>query len=63
MADLPRRMAVEVQVGQKPQPHARDDIHDHHPRRHAGSNLHAPDERPRRAAALVAQTRLGIPLL
>ena len=63
VADLLSRMTVEEKVGQMLQLDARDDIDDHVLRRHAGSILHASDERLRRAAALVAQTRLGIPLL
>ncbi|KYK00085.1 glycoside hydrolase family 3 N-terminal domain-containing protein [Microbacterium sp. CH1] len=63
VADLLARMTVEEKVGQMLQLDARDDIDDHVLRRHAGSILHASDERLRRAAALVAQTRLGIPLL
>ncbi|RUQ05192.1 beta-glucosidase [Microbacterium sp. HSID17254] len=63
VADLLSRMTVDEKVGQMLQLDARDDIDDHVLRRHAGSILHASDERLRRAAALVAQTRLGIPLL
>lgn len=63
VADLLSRMTLEEKVGQMLQLDARDDIDDHVLRRHAGSILHASDERLRRAAVLVAQTRLGIPLL
>ena len=63
VADLLSRMTVEEKVGQMLQLDARDDLDDHVLRRHAGSILHASDERLRRAAALTAQTRLRIPLL
>ncbi|MEI3867342.1 glycoside hydrolase family 3 N-terminal domain-containing protein [Microbacterium sp. CCNWLW134] len=63
IADLLSRMTMEEKIGQMMQLDARDDIEDQVLRRHVGSILHASPERLLRAHDLVAQTRLGIPLL
>ncbi|UOQ87778.1 glycoside hydrolase family 3 C-terminal domain-containing protein [Agromyces endophyticus] len=63
VADLLARMSVEEKVGQMLQLDARDDIDDLVLGKHVGSILHASPERLERAHELVAQTRLGIPLL
>lgn len=63
VADLLARMTVEEKLGQMLQLDARDDLDDHILRRQAGSILHTSPQRLERAHALVAQTRLRIPLV
>lgn len=63
VADLLSRMSVEEKAGQMLQLDARDDLHDHVLRRHAGSILHTSPERILEANRLTAETRLRIPLL
>ncbi|MFF2276929.1 glycoside hydrolase family 3 N-terminal domain-containing protein [Agromyces sp. NPDC058126] len=63
VADLVARMTVEEKVGQMLQLDARDDLDDLVLGKHVGSILHTSPERLDRAHELVAQTRLGIPLL
>ncbi|MFF2272920.1 glycoside hydrolase family 3 N-terminal domain-containing protein [Agromyces sp. NPDC058136] len=63
VADLVARMTVEEKVGQMLQLDARDDLDDLVLGKHVGSILHTSPERLERAHELVAQTRLGIPLL
>jgi len=63
VGDLLSRMSVEEKAGQMLQLDARDDLHDHVLRRHAGSILHTSPERILEANRLTAETRLRIPLL